>query len=134
MSSSEIVNIRVTCQCAFEYNPIRDIHAARVRSLGLTAYGTTQDEAVESLRGLLDRCLRAYQAKDMLDNVLNREGIKVERIHAPRVIMNAPHAGGVVAAEPTLSHSTLEHVLAQAAENWRVTTGDTEPERISVVV
>ena len=73
--TNEDVTIEIVCQCTIERHKIDGLYAARFSGLGLTAYGTTRDEAIEAFRGLFGRCIKAYRDESLLDEALKREGI-----------------------------------------------------------
>ena len=57
------------------YNESLDLHTARFRELGLTAYGRTQDDAFSELCNLLDRFLHHASKTGSLKEQLDHTGV-----------------------------------------------------------
>ena len=62
--------------CTIERHREDNVFAARLRQLGLTAYGDTEEEAVAGCEKLLQRFVNAYQGNGKLEEVLNRSGVE----------------------------------------------------------
>ncbi|MFC1919688.1 hypothetical protein ACFLWX_02725 [Chloroflexota bacterium] len=52
------------------------IHVARVRELGLTAYGKSQHEADNKLKSMVDAYVKAHSDRGALEECLNESGLK----------------------------------------------------------
>ena len=54
----------------------RGIHVARFRALGLTAYGKTQPEAINALKGLFNRFVHEHRRSGVLEKCLDHAGVE----------------------------------------------------------
>ena len=54
----------------------RPIVAARFEQLGLTAYGTSREEAVATLKNMFNRFIHAYRRVGQLEQRLNQLGVE----------------------------------------------------------
>ena len=123
MTSDESVTIHITAQPDIERNPEGTQYAARFRNLGLTAYGKDVETAQQALHELIDKCVRAYWSKGMLEEVLKQKNVRYEIV--PTVSMPSAFAAG--------SGEILQRVAGNI-EHWEEITGHATSERLSVVV
>ena len=73
MSTRKMLVIEVEASIA--YHAEKDLVAARVKELGLTAYGRTEDDAVSKLAGLLDKFIEAHNRSGRLPARLDKAGV-----------------------------------------------------------
>ena len=66
----------INTKCTIQRHRQDNVFSARLRQLGLTAYGDTEEEAVDDCKKLLSRFVNAYQGNGKLEEVLNRSGVE----------------------------------------------------------
>lgn len=71
MQSRVVVNLT----CRLYYHEDRDYFAARCQELGMSAYGRTQDEAVDNLKHHFNVAIQAYREHGKLEGVLQHSGV-----------------------------------------------------------
>ena len=67
-----VVNIR----CTIQTHKDDGVFAARFPQLGLSAFGNTEEEAIESSKRLFNRFINTYRSAGRLDEVLNLAGVE----------------------------------------------------------
>ena len=72
MESRVVVN--VTCRLYFHAD--REYYSARCPELGMTAYGKTEDEAVERFKLHFNEAIDAYREQGALRKVLENSGVQ----------------------------------------------------------
>ena len=65
----------VSLTCRLYYHEDRDYFAARCHELGMSAYGKTQDEAVDNLKRHFNVAIRAYREHGKLESILQNSGV-----------------------------------------------------------
>lgn len=65
----------VDIKCVIQQHSRDGVFAARFPALGLTGYGATEDEAINSFKVLYKEFINAYRSKGRLSDILNRAGV-----------------------------------------------------------
>ncbi len=58
------------------YNEEEGVHAARIRSLGITGYGHSEEEAAEKIKRMFAAMVNAHREYGNLEEWLNESGIE----------------------------------------------------------
>ena len=53
-----------------------DVYVARITELGLSGYGTSDEEAIASCKRLFKRFVNTYREADMLESILRKSGLR----------------------------------------------------------
>ena len=69
---------KVVVNIAPEYlhNEEEGIHAARIRPLGITAYGRSEEDAAEKIKRMFAAAVNAHRANGTLEAWLNQSGLE----------------------------------------------------------
>ena len=65
----------VSLICRFDFNADRQYYSARCWELGMSAYGKTQDEAIDNFKRHFNAAIQAYREGGKLEGVLTRSGV-----------------------------------------------------------
>ena len=66
----------VNIGCIIQHHSEDNVFAARFKQLGLTGYGDTEEEAVDSFKRLFNRFVRIHRTSGKLEEVLNRSQVE----------------------------------------------------------
>ena len=116
MNTNEKVAVEVHLQLlANSKKP--NFHAARLRELGLTAYGCSKDEAQARLRRMLGEFIEAHRRRGTLKERFDRSGLKWCAL--------ADYKGKLPVVDVSRSASSLANPGIATESSWHQEKGET---------
>ena len=100
------------------YNEEEGVHAARIRSLGITGYGRSEEEAAEKIKRMFTAMVNAHREYDSLEDWLNGSGVEWH--------WHDQYEGDTPVEDVGLPMPTQGH-RAQKAVSWRSSSSEGAP-------
>ena len=118
-----VVELRLT----IEQHSQTGAYAARIRPLGLTAYGPDEETAVRNCKRLFARFIESYRRDGMLKRILDNAGLEWHWAsdHAPEL----PTYEDVGTELPKPAGSGINAMLDEMRQQWREVPGEAENSR-----
>ena len=107
-----------------------ETYAARIRPLGLTAYGCDKPTAILNCKQLFAQFIDSYRRKGMLEQVLDNSGLEWHWVKDHTT--SQPDYEDVGASLSESIDMSIRSILSDMPHQWREATGDDQGNRFLV--